>query len=174
MEDNQILTLLVWKVTNAKKTLIGKFLSNKMYTRVEMESILRKARNLQVGFDVVEINGNTFMFNFSNEEEYCRILRGCPWSVNGFLLNLLERSRYNSCEELDFSRSPVWIQMHNVLLEAMCLENTIAIGGQAGEVMIAEDPYHNDRYHRCFLRARVLLDLRKPLAYGFWLPRPDG
>ncbi|KAK4270281.1 hypothetical protein QN277_023335 [Acacia crassicarpa] len=73
MEENQILTPLVWKDTSAKKTLIGKVLSSKTYTRSAMESILRKSWNLQIGFDVVEISGNAFMFNFSSEEEYCRI-----------------------------------------------------------------------------------------------------
>ncbi|KAI9117829.1 hypothetical protein K1719_011244 [Acacia pycnantha] len=64
--------------------------------------------------------------------------------------------------------------MHNVPLEARCLENAITIGGHVGEVLMAEDPSYNDRYLWNFLRARVVLDLRKPLASGFWLVRPDG
>ncbi|KAI9077486.1 hypothetical protein K1719_040557 [Acacia pycnantha] len=47
-------------------------------------------------------------------------------------------------------------------------------GGHVGEVMLAEDPFYNGRYLRNFLHTRVMLDLRKPLAYGFWLPKPDG
>ncbi|KAI9119456.1 hypothetical protein K1719_009332 [Acacia pycnantha] len=68
----------------------------------------------------------------------------------------------------------VWAQIHNVPLEALCLENAITIGGYLGEVMIAENPHYNGRFLRNFLRSRVVLDLRKPLAAGFWLPRPDG
>ncbi|KAI9095039.1 hypothetical protein K1719_026503 [Acacia pycnantha] len=89
-----------------------------------MEAILRKAWNLQVGFDVVEINDNTFMFNFSSEEKYCRILRGRSWSINGFYLNLLDRSRTR------------W----------------------RGDD--CKGSYYNNRYHRCFLRARVGHDNR--------------
>ncbi|KAI9084967.1 hypothetical protein K1719_032959 [Acacia pycnantha] len=111
-----------------------------------MESILRKVWNLQEGVDVIEINGNAFMFKFAEEGGYNRILRGRPWSINGSLLNLMERSRYKSCEEFEFSRSPVWIQMHHVPMEAMCLENTIRIGGHVGEVLLAEDPYYNGWY----------------------------
>ncbi|KAI9110143.1 hypothetical protein K1719_019184 [Acacia pycnantha] len=48
------------------------------------------------------------------------------------------------------------------------------IGGSVSEVVLAEDPVYNGRYLRSFLRVRVVLDLRKPLACGFWLPRPDG
>ncbi|KAI9084082.1 hypothetical protein K1719_033938 [Acacia pycnantha] len=60
-------------------------------------------------------------------------------------LNLMERSKYKSCEEFDFSRCPVWIQIHNVPLEALCLENAITIGGYVGEVMLAEYPFYNGR-----------------------------
>ncbi|KAK4278799.1 hypothetical protein QN277_016597 [Acacia crassicarpa] len=139
-----------------------------------MEAILRKAWNLQEGLDIIEVNGNAFMFRFEKEEEYSRILRGRPWSINGCVLNLLECSRYNSVEEFDFSRCSVWIQIHNVPMEAWCLENAITLGEHVGEVVLAEDPVYKGRYLRNFLRARVILDLRKPLAYGFWLPRPDG
>ncbi|KAI9072240.1 hypothetical protein K1719_045789 [Acacia pycnantha] len=114
-----------------------------------MESILSKAWNLQSGFEVTEITGNTFLFKFRDEEDFSRVLRvGVRF---GFKL-----------------------QMHNIPLEALCLENAITIWSHVEEVILAEDPRYNGRYLRNFLRARAILDLRKPLAYGFWLPRPDG
>ncbi|KAI9084431.1 hypothetical protein K1719_033621 [Acacia pycnantha] len=174
MEANHISSPLVWKEVDKEIILIGKVLSNKTYTRSTMELILRKAWNLQEGFDVIEIDGNAFMFKFTDNDEYNRILRGRPWSINGYVLNLLERPKCRSCEEFDFSRCPVWIQMHNVPMEAVCLENVVTIGGYVGEVMMAEDPYYNGRYLRGFIHARILLDLRRPLAYGFWLPQGNG
>ncbi|KAI9111818.1 hypothetical protein K1719_017508 [Acacia pycnantha] len=174
MEINLISKPLKWKDAKEERLLIGKILSAKSYTKAAVETILRKAWNLQVGFNVVEIASNAFMFSFESIEEYNIILRGRPCSINGFLLNLMEREKYKSCEEIDFSRCPVWVQMHNVLMEEICLENTIAIGGFVREVMMAEDPYYDDRYLRSFLRARIVVDLRKPLAYGFWLDRPEG
>ncbi|KAI9089095.1 hypothetical protein K1719_029374 [Acacia pycnantha] len=139
-----------------------------------METILQKAWNMKEGFNVVEINSNEFMFKFSSEAEYNRILQGKPWTINGCLLNLLERSKYKSCEEFDFSHCLIWIQIRNVLMEAICLENAIMIEGYIGEMMLAEDSHFNGRFLRSFLRARVVLDLKNPLAYGFWMPRPDG
>ncbi|KAI9082151.1 hypothetical protein K1719_035891 [Acacia pycnantha] len=145
MEEIQISSPLVWKEIDAEKILIGKVISKRSYTRLAMEAILQKAWNMQDGFNVVEINGNSFMFKFASEEEFNRIL---------------------CC--------PTWVQIHNVPMEAMCLENAITIGGQVGEVMLVEDPHYNGRFLRSFLCARVVLDLKKPLVYGFWLPRPDG
>ncbi|KAI9102190.1 hypothetical protein K1719_023700 [Acacia pycnantha] len=164
----------VWRDEDTKWILIGKVLAKKTYKRAAIEAILRKAWNLPEGFDVIDINGNVFMFNFKDEEEYNRVLRGRPWSINGFLLNLMEHSKYKTCEEFDFSRSHVWIQMLNVPIEALCLENNVTIGGHVGEDMMVEDPIHNGKYVRGFMRARVLIDLRKPLAHGFWMDKPDG
>ncbi|KAK4260750.1 hypothetical protein QN277_003828 [Acacia crassicarpa] len=174
MEDPSITDPLVWKEEKAEKVLVGKVISTKTYTRSAIERILQKAWNLQSGFDVIEVTGNVFLFSFLDQKEYNRILRGRPWSVNSFLLNLIERSKYMCVKEFDFSKCPIWIQIHNIPMEAMCLENAIRIGGYTREVVLAEDPYHNGRFLRNFLRVRIILDLRKTLASGFWMNKPDG
>ncbi|KAI9084477.1 hypothetical protein K1719_033465 [Acacia pycnantha] len=174
MEEPTISDPLIWNEEEVEKMLIGKVLSSKTYSRSAIQRILQKAWNLQSGFNVIEITGNAFMFWFSDEVEYNRILRGRPWSINGLLLNLMERSRFKQCEEFDFSHCPTWIQIHNVPMEAMYLENAIRIGNNVGKVVLAEEPRHNGRFLRTFLRVRVVLDLRKPLASGFWLNNPDG
>ncbi|KAI9080775.1 hypothetical protein K1719_037288 [Acacia pycnantha] len=133
MEEIQISNPLVWREAETERILIGKVLSNKTYTRAALESILRKAWNLPEGFDIIEITGNAFLFKFADVEEFNRILRGRPWSINGFLLNLMERSKFKACKEFDFSKCPVWIQMHNVPMEAWCLENAVTIGGYVEE-----------------------------------------
>ncbi|KAI9118791.1 hypothetical protein K1719_010236 [Acacia pycnantha] len=174
MADPVISDPLIWMDNEAERTIIGKILSAKTYSRTAIERILQKAWNLQSGFDVIEVTGNAFLFKFVEEEEYNRILRGRPWSINGCLLNLVERSKYKAYEDFDFSHCPVWIQIHNIPLEAMCLENVVMIGGYVGEVLLAEDPHLHGRLFQNFLRARILLDLRKALAYGFWMNKPDG
>ncbi|KAI9109214.1 hypothetical protein K1719_019837 [Acacia pycnantha] len=174
MEESTISDRLIWRDDETEKVLIGKVLSSRTFSRVAIERILQKAWNLQSGFDVIEVTGNAFMFKFVEEEEYNRILRGRPWSINGFLLNLMERAKYKSCKDFDFNRCPIWIQIHNVPMEAMHLENSIRIGGYVGEVMLAEDPHYKGRFIRNFMRVRDLLDLRKSLASGFWMNKPDG
>ncbi|KAI9074260.1 hypothetical protein K1719_043745 [Acacia pycnantha] len=173
MEEPTISDRLIWKEDKTEKVLIGKVLSARTFSRVAIERILQKAWNLQSGFDVIKVTGNAFMFKFLEEEEYNRILCGRPWSINGFLLDLMERAKYKSCEDFDFSHCLIWIQIHNVLMEAMHLENSIRIGGYAGEVLLAEDPHYKGRFIRNFMRVRVLLDFRKSLASGFWMNKPN-
>ncbi|KAI9079021.1 hypothetical protein K1719_039021 [Acacia pycnantha] len=156
MEKLQISSPLVVKEAEVRQILIGKVMSNMTYTCSTMEAILQKAWNLQYGFDVIEVTGSTFMFKFSNEDERIRILRGQPWSINGNLLNLLERSKYKSCEEYDFSHFPVWIQLHNVPMEALCLDNAIKIEGYVEEVVVAEDPQYNGSRVWIFVRYEKL------------------
>ncbi|KAI9122603.1 hypothetical protein K1719_006443 [Acacia pycnantha] len=55
MEEVQIPSPLVWKEAKTKRTLIGKVLMNKSYTRSTMEAILRKAWNLQSDFELHNI-----------------------------------------------------------------------------------------------------------------------
>ncbi|KAI9074726.1 hypothetical protein K1719_043316 [Acacia pycnantha] len=148
MEEAQISDPLVWKEVESERVLVGKVLARKSYLRSTIEAILRKAWNLQEGFDVIEVTGNAFMFRFSEEEDYCRILRGRLWSINSCVLNLVERSRYSSCEEFDFAAMLVRSSWPRI-------RSTKAISSQLP-------------------RARVVVDLRKSLANGFWLPRPDG
>ncbi|KAK4269586.1 hypothetical protein QN277_022724 [Acacia crassicarpa] len=174
MEDPKISDPLIWKEEEVEKVLVGKVLSPKTYSRSAIEQILQKAWNLESGFNVIEITGNAFMFCFSDEVEYHRILRSRPWSVNGLLLNLMERGKYKLCEDFNFSLCPIWIQIHNVPMEAMYLENAIRIGGYVGEVVLAEEPRYSGRLFRTFLRVRVVLDLRKALPSGFWMSKPDG
>ncbi|KAI9120292.1 hypothetical protein K1719_007325 [Acacia pycnantha] len=174
MEEPTICDPLIWKEEEVEKVLISKVLSTKAYSCSAIERIVQKAWNLQSEFDVIEVTGNAFMFSFSDEEEYNRILSGRLWSVNDFLLNLMERSRYKLCKEFVFSQCSIWIQIHNIPMEAMCLENTIKIGGYIGEVVLAEDPRHNSRFLCNFLLVKVVLDLRKALACGFWMNKSDG
>ncbi|KAF7838884.1 reverse transcriptase [Senna tora] len=51
--------------------------------------------------------------------------------------------------------------------------NVIRMGSKVGEVLIIEDLVVNGRLIRSFARARVLIDLDKPLVAGFWVPRPQ-
>ncbi|KAI9078631.1 hypothetical protein K1719_039380 [Acacia pycnantha] len=123
------------------------------------------------GLDIIKITGKAFMFKFEDEEEYSRILRGHPWSINGSLLNLMERPRYKACEEFIFSHSSFWIQIHNVPLEVLCLKNAISIGGNVGEVLIAKDLHYNGR-HDCNMDKTMEGSNHDETQFGAWLATP--
>ncbi|KAF7813220.1 TMV resistance protein N-like [Senna tora] len=81
-------------------------------------------------------------------------------------------SPLSTIQEIDFSRCPVWIQLHNLPLEGFSRNNVERMGSVVGEVVMIENPVVNGRLLRTFARARVVIDMKKPLTTGFWVPRP--
>lgn len=67
-------------------------------------------------------------------------------------------------KEIDFSKCPFCIQFHDLPLEGMYVENAMALGSFIGEVVMVENPRKGDLLVRSFLRARVMVDLNKPLV----------
>lgn len=78
-----------------------------------------------------------------------------------------------SIHEVMYSYSPFWIQIHGVPLEGFSEENARRIAGKVGEVEKVENPIWNNQIVRGFMRAKVIVDLTKPLATGFWIPRKE-
>lgn len=76
---------------------------------------------------------------------------------------------------MDFSTSTFWIQIHGLLVLWQNKENLRKIGEKVGKVeevdLIGDDNNHG--WMR-FVRARVKIELSKPLRAGFFLPREGG
>ncbi|KAF7807955.1 TMV resistance protein N-like [Senna tora] len=52
-------------------------------------------------------------------------------------------------------------------------ENMEEMGAKVGDVLVIENPIINGRLIRNFARARVMVDLLKPLVVGLWVSRPN-
>lgn len=123
--------------------------------------------------EILDTDQNAFIFDFLRKEDCLRILRGRPWSIQGMLLNVQIRNEFMLRKEVDFNSCPIWIQFHDVPPEPMYIENAKALDELIGEVLLVEDPRRENMLVRNFLRARVVIDIRKPLVFGMWSPRPD-
>ncbi|KAI9126058.1 hypothetical protein K1719_003476 [Acacia pycnantha] len=102
-----------------------------------------------------------FLFRFHNVKDYGRILKGRPWSIQGFLLNLQVWEDHMVLKDVSFEKSPFWIQFHGVPLEAFDEQNAKILGDSVGETVMFENPMVGGRLERSFIRARVLVDLSK-------------
>ncbi|KAI9112390.1 hypothetical protein K1719_016587 [Acacia pycnantha] len=134
--------------------------------------MIRKGWKLEDDLEVHEMDGSQliFLFRFHNVKDYGRILKGRPWSIQGFLLNLQVWEDHMVLKDVSFKIS-FRIQFHGVPLEAFDEQNAKILGDSVGETVMFENPMVGGRLERSFIRARVLVDLSESLSSGFWVPR---
>jgi hypothetical protein len=112
-----------------------------------------------------EVQENLWLFEFEEEADKQKVMAGRPWSYDRTLLILNEFDGRLAPDQLDFTLSPIWVQIHNMPLGCMNRAVGTQIGstlGKVEEVAIAEDDVGWGR----FLRVRVMINLFKPLERG--------
>lgn len=155
----------------AKHALVGKIISDKDLNRKTVRGMITKSWGNPRGMYILDLNTNTYLFNFSEPVTPRRIMAEAPWNILGSLLCLHRWTPEFTLHEIDFSYSPFWIQIHGVPLEGISKENARKIASKIGEVEVVEDPFVGYKLARGFMRARVCVDITKPLITGFWIPR---
>lgn len=91
--------------------------------------------------------------------------------------NMLSLQHWNpetAVAEIDFTRIPMWVQIHGLPLGAMTVTNATKMTKLVGEVLEIEDTMVNGVLLRCFMRARVNFNTLRPLPTGCWVPRKHG
>jgi hypothetical protein len=111
------------------------------------------------------------MFSFEHEADLSLAYKRRPWTIRGAHLNLKMWNPELSWQEIDFSRSSFWVQIHGLPPSWYCKEYIEKIGGVAGQVLevdlIGEPRIQWQRFVRC----RINIDLNAPLSSGIFLPR---
>ncbi|KAI8018869.1 Uncharacterized protein LOK49_LG04G00419 [Camellia lanceoleosa] len=154
--------------------LLGKVLASKSLNHNAVSSIIKGAWRVRGELSISPWNANTFLFQFSEEEDCNRILRDRPWSIMGSLLVLQTLSSNQTFEEVDFTWCPFWVQAHGLPIQNMTKQNGNIIGNRLGKVLSVEAPQDGLLLHRSFLRIRVEINTQHPLPRGFWLKRSPG
>ncbi|KAJ1391355.1 Zinc knuckle CX2CX4HX4C [Sesbania bispinosa] len=157
----------------AKKSLIGKICADKPLNKGAVRSILSKAWGEGRDFHVTDMGINLFLFTFSDRKEPLEILQKGPWFVMGHLLSLQCWLPQASVYELNFNRVSIWIQVHGLPLDMLNTKNAAKIINSIAEVVEVESPEMEGRLLRTFVRVRALIDIKKPITTGCWVPRRD-
>ncbi|KAJ1411314.1 Zinc finger, CCHC-type [Sesbania bispinosa] len=72
----------------AKRSLVGKIISQKPLNRVAVKSILIKAWENRGEFQITDMGKNMFLFSFGATQEVLEIIKKGPWYIMGHLLSL--------------------------------------------------------------------------------------
>lgn len=112
-----------------------------------------------------EIQDNLRLFEFSEEDDLRRVLEGGPCSYERTLLVLNEFDGKTSLSQMDFTHTPIWIQIHDMPIGCM----NKGVGRKIGETLdcveqlaVVDDDVGWGRS----LRISVAIDLFQPLDRG--------
>ncbi|KAI9119917.1 hypothetical protein K1719_009306 [Acacia pycnantha] len=136
--------------------------------------MIKKGWGIDRNMEVHEMpDNNAFLFRFTSQSDYIKILKGLPWSILGALLNLQHWDEFTVIQEVDFGWCPFWIQFHGLPHNTLDDDNAITLGNAVGRVMMYESPQDGGKLSRTFIRTRSLVNIHEPLVPGFWVPRPQ-
>ena len=113
------------------------------------------------------------MFTFQHEADLNLVFRRRPWTLRGSHLNLKVWNPELNWNEVDFSVSTFWIQVHGLPSLWQNKSNLLRIGNKVGKVLEVDfSGEAHSRWYR-FVRIRVEVDISVPLKPGMFLPRNE-
>ena len=157
----------------SKLLLLGKILSTKVFSKLVVKDIIDKAWNTTKPVDVSLIDKNVFMFSFNHEVDVFRVWDRWPWSLKGEHLILKKYNPDWSLNEVDFSITDFWVQIHSLPLNRQFKSSVQRIGRMIGEVLDVDLTGNNVSSCKRFIRVRVGFDVSRPLPTRFPLDRED-
>jgi hypothetical protein len=98
-------------------------------------------------------------------EEKVRVLEGRPWSFEKSLFVVEEFDGLSTPSEISFDKVAFWVRILNLPLVCMNMEIGKQIGAAIGEVEMIDTDEEGVGWGE-FLRARIKLDITKPLLRG--------
>ncbi|OMO54212.1 Endonuclease/exonuclease/phosphatase [Corchorus olitorius] len=155
-----------------RHSLVGKAITEKIIKLGPLRAILNKAWPLHDSLEVHELERNIFLFVFKDENDKARVLQQGPWSIMESHLMLKEWPEDATLEEIDFTLSEFWVQVHNLPLAYLTKKNAEKIASVfPGLIELDFDQDENFRWNGV-LRMKVKVNIEDPLKTGFNLKRP--
>ena len=152
--------------------LLAKIISSKNINYNMVKDITVKAWKPVFPMEIKRLSKKVFMFSFHHEVDLHKVFTRRPWSIRGAHMVLKRWSPDLTWQEVDFSTSSIWVQVHVLPTLWRTEENLRKIGSRVGaalEVKLIGEP---GGMWRKFIRLRVEMDLSNPLIPGVFLPQP--
>ncbi|KAK9291050.1 hypothetical protein L1049_009234 [Liquidambar formosana] len=152
-------------------SLVGKLITNRAVSLNTVRVVASKAWNFPGGLVITPLATNTFLFGFNKVNDRHRIFNLGPWSMVGADLVLKAWSPSLVLEEIDFTYSPFWLQIHGLHPDHKTIRNVEKIEAVLGKVVLVDFTSKEAMLWQNFLRVKVYIDVSKPFKFGFSLIR---
>ena len=153
--------------------LLAKIITTKSISFSMVKEVTSKAWKTVFPMKVKRVSKEVFMFTFHHEVDFNKVFMTRPWSIRGGHMILKRWSSDLTWQEVDFSTSTIWVQIHGLPSLWQTEENIRKIGSKMGAVMemdLIGDPGGG---WRKFFRIKVEVDVSNPLIPGVFLPQPN-
>lgn len=151
--------------------LAAKFFMRRM---LNTDAIARNFKQLwcsQNGFKVKDIGNHIVLFIFYNKLEADRVIASQPWSFDEHVVAIQHYERSMHIREVCFNMVPFWVQVSDIPIRFMNREVTEGICLGIREVCPSD---YAEMEGGDFMRARVLMDISKPLSQGRKITLDNG
>ena len=115
-----------------------------------------------------EKGDNLFVVEFGCKPDMDRVLAGTPWMVGRYAMILQDYNEKLSASEISFDRMELWVRILDLPLGWMNQTRGSRAMGLIGQV-VAMDVDKDGKASGAFLRARVAMEIDKPLRRGVLL-----
>nr|POE98201.1 uncharacterized protein CFP56_72581 [Quercus suber] len=142
--------------------LAGKFFTKRV---LNVEAVARTFKPLWRPVGELKIRDswdNVLVFEFEDVMDLERVLEYEPWSYDKSLIAFQRVFDVEQIPHLVYNQVTFWVQLHNIPLKNLSHESSEAIARAIGTVIQVADPEDDDAGGE-FLRARIVMDITKPL-----------
>jgi hypothetical protein len=114
--------------------LVGKVWADKQVHKEGFKTALSRIWRLVEEVTFKELQDNMWLFEFSNLVDKERVMAGRPWTFDRQILVLNDFNGRTPPSQLDFTLSPIWVQVHDLPL--LCMNRSVGskIGASLGKL----------------------------------------
>jgi hypothetical protein len=155
-------------IQNCQKSLIGKFLSEKIITKQIVQNTLLGIWGDPKGFQISEVEGGFYHIAMDTEKDIARALKSKPWTIRNswFIVQQWDREKKDP-KELDFQRVPIWIQLWGLPLHCKTIAMGKLIGAQIG--MVEDSALYDFPDKARIIKIKVQIDATQPIRPGIFI-----
>ena len=99
--------------------LVGKLWTKKAINKEAFQTVLSRIWHTVRQVVFKELLDNCWLFEFSRKSKKQRVLEGRPWSFDRFALVLNDFDGKIALSQMDFTYTPIWVQVHDMPLLRM-------------------------------------------------------
>ena len=158
---------------NLSLVLLGKLITYKSIGISTVSDVVNKAWKPAFQIRVSRLEENTFIFHFQHEVDMFNAYRRRPWSIRGGHLVLKQWNPSLTWQEVPFTTSALWVQVHGLPRLWRSPENLRLISGKVGSVVEVDLAGDGGGTWKRFIRIQIEVELHRPLLPGIFLPRND-